>query len=332
MVSSTTPTPLHRWLWQRWRSRLWSAGIIFVWFVELIHWTIRDWIPGLSALFYATPPIVVSVLALGFTLIVADRARIRINKSAKWANRATLLLGALLLVQWVIQDFRSGPSPQPSPDAIKVVFWNIGSGNFASADRIGEQAQKFDADVLAFAEAYASFQSPTFWKQHLPEHSAIPLTGGMIVLVKGSARNVKDGKLAASGNYRRLSLDVRGHQFDVLMGDLASDPLRSRQPPLQELFRLMQSQTQVPTIVVGDFNTPPTSIWFDDWRATWSRAWDAAGSGYQPTWPQPFPVLALDHLWGNVGVTFSSCRHGWSSCSDHRPVIAEFTVTAKPSE
>ena len=159
-----------------------------------------------------------------------------------------------------------------------------------------------------------------------PKESPLPLHGGMVLLVKGEATQQAAGQLAKAGRFRRVAVEVSGIHFDMILADIISDPLSPRGPPLGKLFEIMQAQGATPTLVVGDFNTPPTSVCFDGWRADWSRAWDVAGSGYQPTWPQPLPVLTLDHVWGNRGLTFHRCVCGWSSCSDHRPVIVELTL------
>ena len=165
-----------------------------------------------------------------------------------------------------------------------------------------------------------------FWKSRLPGYSPLPLHGGTVLLVKDEATQQAAGQLAKAGRFRRVAVEVRGIHFDMILTDIISDPLSPRGPPLGKLFEIMQAQAATPTLVVGDFNTPPTSVCFDGWRADWSRAWDVAGSGYQATRPQPLPVLTLNHVWGNRGLTFHRCVCGWSSCSDHRPVMVELTI------
>lgn len=240
---------------------------------------------------------------------------------------ATAMLGCVCVGVWLFENFRWASVQHPPPNALKVVFWNVGRGQFASWDRIAEQLSRFDADVLALAEGNSDeVQTREFWQSRLPGYSPLPLHGEMVLLVKGNATHQAAGQLARAGRFRRVEVEVRGVRFDMILADIVSDPLSPRGPPPGMLFEIMQTQADTPTLVVGDFNTPPTSVCFDGWRADWSRAWDVVGSGYQATWHQPLPVLTLDHVWGNRGMTFHRCVCGCSSCSDHRPVIAELTV------
>lgn len=240
---------------------------------------------------------------------------------------ATAMLGCVCLGAWLFGNFRSTPARTAPPGALKVVFWNVGRGQFASWDRIAEQLRRFDADVLALVEANAEeIQTREFWQSRLPGYSPLPLHSGMVLLVKGEATQYAAGQLANAGRFRRVAVTVHDVRFEMILADIVSDPLQPRGPPLGKLFEIMQAQADHPTLVVGDFNTPPTSVCFDGWRADWSRAWDVAGNGYQATWPQPLPVPTLDHVWSNRGVTFHRCVCGWSSCSDHRPVIVELTL------
>lgn len=338
--SSPKASPLRRWL-----ARAWGGCTIGLWVVAAMDVTLRDRVPGLAAVFYATPPIVLGVLLLlmagmgwrwkpvrGSVATFARASGVRgmahvLANVATVSVVATAMLGCVCVGTWLLGNFRWASSRTAPPDVLKVVFWNVGRGEFASWDRIAEELSRFDADVLALAEANADeVQTRAFGQSRLPDYSPLPLRGGMVLLVKGEAAQQAAGQLANAGRFRRVAVEVRSIRFDMIIADIISDPLSPRGPPLGKLFEIMQTQGTMPTLVVGDFNTPPNSVCFDDWRADWSRAWDIAGGGYQATWPQPLPVLTLDHVWGNRGLTFHRCVCGWSSCSDHRPVIVELTL------
>lgn len=330
-------SPLRHWL-----IRTWGVCTIGLWVVAAMDVTLRDRVPGLAAVFYATPPIVLGVLLLlmagmggwppSAVLLKSQLADFKSQKTGRPRTAilltiATALLGCACVGVWGFENFRWHSARMTPPDALRVVFWNVGRGQFASWDRIAEQLSRFDADVLALVEANADeVQTREFWQSRLPGYSPLPLHSGMVLLVKGEATQQAAGQLARAGRYRRVAVKARGVHFEMIMADITSDPLSPRGPPLGKLFEIMQAQGTTPTLVVGDFNTPPSSVCFDGWRADWSRAWDVAGSGYQATWPQPLPVLTLDHVWGNRGLTIHRCECGWSSCSDHRPVIVELTV------
>lgn len=330
---------------RRWLAWAWGGCTIGLWVAAVMDVTLRDRVPGLAAVFYATPPIVLGVLLLVMAGLgvgwppsaVLLKSQISDSKFQKTGRPraailrvlivATAMLGCVFVGVWLFGNFRWASVRTTPPDSLKVVFWNVGRGQFASWDRIAEQLSRFDADVLALAEANSDeVQTREFWQSRLLGYSPLPLHGGMVLLVKGEATQQAAGQLAKAGRFRRVAVEARGVHFDIILADIISDPLSPRGPPLGKLFEIMQAQGAKPTLVVGDFNTPPTSVCFDAWRKDWSRAWDVAGSGYQATWPQPLPVLTLDHVWGNRGLTFHRCVCGWSGCSDHRPVIVELTL------
>lgn len=290
----------------------------------VLRWTIRDRIHVLAVAYYGTPAVVIGTIAL-VAAAIGIRMKAPHGSTTKTWNLALIVIGVCCFIEWSLIEFHQNPN-HVSDDAIKVVFWNIGRGHFASWERIANQVTQFDADVIALTEATSEeVQSQEFWKRHLPAYSAVPLREGMILLTKHSASKITEGSLAELGDYSHLSVMMDHRRFDIVFADVAASPFLPREKSIGAIYGLINCQRS-PTLVVGDFNTPPSSVWFDRWRSEWTRAWDAAGNGYQPTWPQPLPVLTLDHVWGNAGIRFQRCVGGWSSCSDHRPVIVHFTV------
>lgn len=305
----------------RWLNAGWTLGAIAIWLQVAINLTVRDRVPIVAMAYYAVPTIVLAVAAALMAWIGGRFGRSR---------RAILALQCLAitaLVLWVVSNFRIGKVQNRSPGSARVVFWNVGRGWFGKSDQIAEQLKRFDADVLAIVEATPDkMQTVKYWRARLPNYSPLPLDDGIVLLVRGQATLRASGSLTNWGEFRRAEITAVGVSFDIILADIVSDPWISRRPPLRDLWQVMEKQTNRPTLVVGDFNTPPSSVCFDDWQCEWSRAWDAAGSGYQPTWPQPFPVLTLDHVWGNRRITFHRSVGEWSNCSDHRPVVVDFTV------
>lgn len=317
--------------WGPFADRCRTAGIVALWLVALLDWTIRDRIPFLAACFYATPPLVLSGLAFLAVLIKPTRV-IPGSRFAWTVTPAALLLCGISLLHWYLVDFRAGSSPSPVPQAMRLVYWNIARGKFATWQQLADRIHQFDADIVAIAEATEDeVQTRDFWEPIFPGYSVLPLGDGLVVLVKGAVSPRPCDVLVKDGTIRHLALEVGGDPLDLILADLPSHPLVFRGPILDRLFQLMESLRDRPTLVVGDFNTPPTSVWFQSWRKDWRHAWEVVGHGYRPTWPLPAPVLALDHVWGNKLVTFHDCVGGWSRASDHRPLIVEFTVNTKKS-
>lgn len=305
--------------------RFWLVMVGAVWLTAFLNLTLRDKWEIWATVFYATPDFLLGCAAL--LLVWIGRG----EKCSRIVRRLTLLLSLVLVavgmnrdLQWMMNSDDDLPSRESFQ---RIVFWNVGRGWFADWNQIADELHRFDADVIALAEATDDeVQTREFWTERLPEFEPLPLRGGLVVLVRGTANQRAAGMLAGAGRFRRVSIESRGQSFELILADITSDPRKSRWPPLSKLFEIMQAQSTTPTLVVGDFNTPPNSACFDVWRHGWSRAWETCGSGFQPTWPQPIPVLTLDHVWGNRGIDFHACHHGWSVCSDHRPVVTDITI------
>lgn len=271
--------------------------------------------------YYAAPTIFLAVMA---ACTAGLGKRLRRSRAVVWS---LLCLAMVSSVVWVYSNVRIAKGHELAPNSIRVAFWNVGRGWFAEWDQIAERLNGFGADVVVVAEATSrELETSEYWRTHVPDYSLLSLNDGFVLLVRGQATLQASDSLATGGQYRRINIIVRDVHFHLILADITSDPWLPRRPPLDALWEIMKMQTDQPTLVVGDFNTPPSSVCFDRWRGEWTRAWDAVGSGYQPTWPQPVPILPLDHVWGNRWIRFHNYQALWSKYSDHRPVMADFTV------
>ncbi|MGE0495193.1 MAG: endonuclease/exonuclease/phosphatase family protein [Vulcanimicrobiota bacterium] len=114
-----------------------------------------------------------------------------------------------------------------------------------------------------------------------------------------------EGKLKgqASATQRlQLTADTRRRQIDALL-TLLDDP--------------------VPTLLMGDFNTPPRSHHY--WRLR-SLAQDAFthGTGWGLTYKSHLPLWRIDYAWLSPDLTVTGCWTASVKLSDHRPLLVEF--------
>jgi vancomycin resistance protein VanJ len=111
-----------------------------------------------------------------------------------------------------------------------------------------------------------------------------------------------------------------------LFVDLQPNPLRSRRPAFEALDRLVEAHAGERIVLMGDFNTPGDSRHWHGLRKHLMHAFESAGNGLADTWPLPFPVLGLDHVWTSTSIRIAACRQPWWWLSDHRPVIADIEL------
>jgi vancomycin resistance protein VanJ len=94
-----------------------------------------------------------------------------------------------------------------------------------------------------------------------------------------------------------------------------------------DALRRLESETRGPTLICGDFNTPPRGLVYRGLRGLFTDAFEAAGRGFGWTYPSRFPVLRIDYVWLREAVA----TRAWVPevrASDHRPVVADVVLKA----
>jgi len=117
----------------------------------------------------------------------------------------------------------------------------------------------------------------------------------------------------------RVTIDDRA--LIVALVDISSSWFIARRKAFSVIREALLPYRDEPLVLLGDFNTPPDSCWFDPLRETMTNAFESAGHGYAATWPSLMPILRLDQIWTS-GVRVVSCEIGFNWRSDHRPVVA----------
>lgn len=308
------------------RIRLWLFTVtpLLVWIgANLVRLTVKDRIPYIATVFYAAPQVLLVVLAVFLSL--------RLRRLG-WKRSAVslMLCAALQFTVWRVASVGHERSAPPET-ALRIAFWNVSRGDFGY-EHVARKINAFDADIVAVSEAVDVGQSVEFWARHCPDFSAVPLSSGMTLLVRGTATMIEHDRAGAVCRWRIASVTCRGTQMKVGIVDFTSNPLLFRKSGFEALQQVFAAYDDQPFLLAGDFNTPIESVFFDQLRECGANAFEASGEGVRETWPVFAPLLTLDQLWGNERIKWHRCRHLWSLRSDHRPVVAEFEIAAPADE
>ena len=296
------------------RLLFWSLCLLFIGGVA-VRLTIRDrWVPA-SVLFYGLPPLL--LFLLGMTAA-----------AGLWRQRQRRFAVAFFAMGIFCfgEAYRTAyfhHSATVSGKSHRVLLWNVCRGRLGF-DAIATQIRHIDADVVGLVEADSdSEEMREFWNREFPGYQSLVLPNGLCLLTKGTVNQTEQGNLGPNGRYTLIRLTNRGDQLTLLLVDLDSNPFLSRQEPLERLTHFVESLPDRAIVVMGDFNTPPDSLFFDPLRRHFDNAFEAAGNGFYGTWPVPVPLLAIDHIWIGNGLETARCELCWTWRSDHRPVVAE---------
>jgi vancomycin resistance protein VanJ len=292
----------------------------------LLHMSVQDrWGLPWCTIFYGLPrPL---LLGLGITAAWC-LSPARPGRTTRWGIRAGVACGVI----WVLwNDTGWHPSATPGEqNTFTVVSWNAADlprGRAAAAREIAS----WNADLIGLVEAgYISNLDLIDWQVRLPGYQAYSLGDRMVWLSRQPLTLKQSHWLQACSQAHEAEWSAGETQVQVLLADMTGQLDLTRQQGLERLGALAADRDQRPLIILGDLNTPDDSVWFQRLKQTCRPAFRVAGRGYAPTWPIPFPLLLLDYVWANRHVKISHCRHGWATCSDHRPVITTVTIDPVP--
>jgi endonuclease/exonuclease/phosphatase family metal-dependent hydrolase len=289
-----------------------------------VHWTVRDGRSFATNLFYALPLIVIAgiLLAAG---VVWMRNRRPVFSAA--CAVAALLVGGL----WIYGGYFTNECGA-STDRLRIFTWNTARG-FATWPTIAEQVGKTDPDLIGLVEAGGSTKEwQQFWAQHFPDHQIYLAGGGLAILTRGEIVDKSIRRLVGTSACADVRIEFDGRPVRVLLIDAVVHPFSNRSEVVGKAFELARETPELPTIVMGDFNTPTESVWFDEVRHDFTHAFEQAGRGMLTTWPAPAPILAIDHVWLSRQFQIDCASIGWSWASDHRPIVVDVRLHDEGSE
>ena len=282
----------------------------------VVHFLIKDEFAGFAFVYYSAPLAILAVLALGLGWLWWLSQRMQFA-------RLCFLFATLAFLAWSYKSF-SFNSKKATPENVKIFFWNAAGNN--STNEIAGYVHGFDADVIGMVESGMRSRNVSAWQKKFPEYHVEKLGGNMALLTKGTLLSKATGSLGGRGRFNLLEVGLKGKELHVLLVDFDSDPFRSRAPAFEPLLQLIRAYAQTNLIVMGDFNTPLESVFFEPFHAYLDHAFERGGNGFAESWPLPLPVLTIDHIWVSKKINVINCNLNWSQYSDHRPVLANVAL------
>jgi endonuclease/exonuclease/phosphatase (EEP) superfamily protein YafD len=284
----------------------------------LVRLTVRDSSPAWAAIYYALPWIVMAgaLAAAAAAWLVIGRRRIA---------AASIVAAGVLATLWLVHTTYAKPCA-PQPGDVRVLLLNTARGH-AGWNEVARELPPFDVDVIGLVEAGGKGPArQQFWEENFPEHHVYLPGGGLAILTRGDLRRVSVHRLDGISRFAEAEIDLEGRLVRVILADLDASPRFDRKRLIGAVFRAAEAQPDVPTIVMGDFNTPIDSLWFERIRKRYRHVFEEAGSGMLVTWPAPLPLVAIDHVWVSDGITPTCATLESHAMSDHRLVSAQLAL------
>lgn len=299
-----------------------ASFLTCLWVLSLaVRLTVRDRFVPASTIFYATPVVVLAAAAaLIAVLHLLRRRKVR-------ALVSTVATAACLL--WWYSTCWFSYTAAPANADLRVLTWNIAGAN-SRWQTIVDQIRQANPDIVAINEAGATTpERNQLFQASFPDFRVSDIYYGMIVLTRGDLEEISEGELGDNGRYKHSLIRINGRSLHIIQPEIKSNPLYSRAEAWRRMDELTRAIPDEPTIILGDTNTPTDSIHVAAIRRQFVNAFELGGNGPYATWPVPFTVLAIDHIWLNRHFQVQSCRLLRTWRSDHRPMLAEISFAQK---
>lgn len=271
----------------------------------LVTLTVRDIVPVTAVIFFGVP----WLLRLGF--IVAAVVLLRPRKLA-----FRLLFGVIAIqgLADAARSFNWRAEPPVAGNGFDVTLWNAGRKlSSMSGDWKNLAGPETKLVVLVEAGSFTDEQWGQFTATH-PGLLWLQLEGGIVVGVKGTV--LEEEALGDRPRFRchRLKVLIDGRAYTVIAVDIPSQPWDLREPYLNHINLAARGPR---TMVLGDFNTPPSARGFDRWIQSRELVNHEHGRGFEETWPYGLPLLTLDQLWVSRDLRGTTLRREATLRSDH---------------
>ncbi len=247
------------------------------------------------------------------------------------ARTVAAILGCALLlaVPWIRANHLARASAPGESRPVRLVVWNS-AGPMTNWKTVFACIRSHQPDVVALVEAKPAGES--FYRdlaEHMPGFHEVHSDKGLMMLSRQAV--TRETNSARGGVMRTLRAvsSCRGRAVRILLVDISSNPLGNHR--VDAVTRLLREADEVPgpILLAGDFNTPREAASMAPLRAAMTHAFTQAGEGFDLTWPAPFPVMAIDHIWLR-GWRAVSVRTDWTHASDHAMLVADLVPETTP--
>ncbi len=256
----------------------------------------------------------------------------------------------LVLVHLSLLTFLLGfqlPEMGTAPAAdLKVMTYNVRAG-LGGAEKIGQYLLATEADVVGLQEARtpiaADLPDPVPAIEKAMDGYEIArggIRGELVILSRFPILRSRERDLAGLSQALEAELEVGPGQrlrvFNVHL--MTGDPKKLLSPGASVTARLemtastrhqqttalleLLSESDVPTVLLGDFNTPPNSQDYARLSQVLGDSFAQRGFGFGYTYSTGRPVWRIDYIWHSAGLAATQCEVEKVSLSDHRSLWA----------
>ncbi len=239
----------------------------------------------------------------------------------------------------LIQEVRSATYPQPHPEPIKLMTYNIhygvGTDDIYNLQTVIDTIKAQEADIIALNEVDHMMPRTAFQKQdeilknafgyeavYAPNINLGAKYGNMLIskypiLSWTNHRLPRKGRFSEPRGLIEAQIDIDGQTLNVFVTHLSTN--RQERKKQMDFIRSYIKTIKAPTVLMGDFNELPDSSKMEKITDILK---DTATEAYA-TFPADVPNARIDYVFVSSEITIKDNQVIESQASDHLPVIAK---------
>ena len=285
--------------------------------ILIVHIFLKDRFFISYVLFYATPlPVIVC-----FSSFCAYSHR-KSKKTLIALSILTLALGFF----WISSSYSFNKPVEQSGKNIKILFWNTARIKKHPSDTLVKLLNQSSADFIGLVEAgNLTEESISEYRKRLTGYTIKNLPGGMLCMVKGNVQTTTYGKFPNRTRYNLLEVEINKNAYHIMIVDIGSNPFFSKADSFKEIITALPDKEH--TIIMGDFNTPYNSVFFQFFKDNYYHAFKEAGTGFAATWCFGIPILQIDHIWVSRDLKPTVLKKNYHLISDHAKLLLKIDVS-----
>ncbi|KAA1245804.1 endonuclease/exonuclease/phosphatase family protein [Aquimarina sp. RZ0] len=279
----------------------------------LIHFVIKDHIYPISILYYASAPLLLIVGGLILSILFFEKKKVFY----------LLIFTSLCLICYWITNYYNSLSTSVSTNFSKtILFWNIGRSKEVSFRILLKEVQDKSPNIIGMVEAKGiTDENIKEFKDKFPNYDMQKLGGDMVVAVKGRIDTISHFSKTASFKFNEIHFTSNNEKRSVLIADINAIPFGTRSTALDSIYKFAIKNNS--SFIMGDFNTPYESVYFDDFRKN-LQSFHSVATGFTATWPYGVPLLEIDQIWSNKNIQPVLLEKKYYKVSDHALLTATY--------
>ncbi len=280
----------------------------------IIHFFIKDSHPSnISVVYYASPLLLIMILGFFLTLIFIRR---------KPFFYGLAILFVIISCHFAIHYYGSPMEKSADKPTSKILFWNVATLNPLPLDILISHIKESQPEIIALVEAKdVSSDDLHILEIACPEYQFKILQGEMLVGSKKALGSFSYKTVVDVYRYNVMELRGPDKILSLMIADVYAYPYRNKEVALNTILEATKKYDV--DILVGDFNTPYESVFFEDFKIGF-ESFHAYSDGLTYTWPLPFPVIEIDQIWMGPSLQPIELKKYNHHQSDHKLLIGEY--------